>query len=188
MGAAEQLKLSYQDYLALERDSDQRYEYLDGEVWLMAGGTPRHSKLKINAASLLNSALGNGPCQAYDADLKVRVAATGLATYPDLTIVCGGIERHPEDANAVTNPTLALEVLSGTTERWDRGGKFLHFQQIPSLKHFVLVGQDEPQVEVFTRAEGGAWTYRRYGAGERVALGAVGLELEVDALYRNLPD
>ena len=188
MGAAERLKLSYQDYLALERESDQRYEYLAGEAWAMAGGTPRHSGLKVNATIVVGSALGGGPCRVYDSDLKVRVAATGLATYPDLTVVCGGLERHPEDPNAITNPTLVFEVLSSTTERWDRGDKFLHFQRIPSLKQFVLVGQDEPRIEVYTRAQHGTWTYRVYAAGERVPLTSVGMELEVDALYRNLPD
>lgn len=180
--------LTYGEYLALERETDARHEFLDGEAWLMAGGTPAHSKIKTNAAGVLHAALRGRPCQVYDSDLKVRVAATGLTTYPDLSVVCGALERHPEDRNAITNPTVWLEVLSGSTEGWDRGGKFMHAQQVASLAHYVLVSQDTRRVEVFTRGDDGGWSYRAFSVGTAVPLTALGVEVDVDALYEQLPE
>lgn len=181
-------RMSYADYLALEREADVRHEYINGEAFAMAGGTPRHAKLKTNLTGLMFAALGSGPCQAYDADLKVRIVATGMATYPDLTIVCGPLERHPEDPNAIANPTVVFEVLSDSTEAWDRGAKFSHFQRVPSLRHYVLVSQGGARVERFTRIDAATWQYTAFGPGEVVELAAIGASIEVDALYRNLPD
>jgi len=181
-------RMSYADYLALERQTDVRHEYINGEAFAMAGGTPRHSKLKTNLTIEVGGALGSGACQAYDSDLKVRIVATGMATYPDLTIVCGPLERHPEDPNAIANPTVVFEVLSDSTEAWDRGAKFSHLQRVPSLQHYVLVNQGGVRVERFTRIDAATWQYSAFGPGEVVELAAIGATLEVDALYRNLPD
>jgi len=186
--AAELVRCTYAEYLALERRTDQRHEYFDGEVFLIAGGTLRHVRLKTNVPGLMFARLGDGPCQAYDADAKIRVPATGLATYPDLSVICGQPERHPEDPNAATNPTLIVEVLSESTEVWDRTRKFFHYQQLPSLRHYLLVSHDDVRVEHFERAEAGAWTYRVFGSGDVVALSLLGVSLPVDALYKNLPD
>lgn len=178
--------LTYAEYLELERSTDMRHEYLAGEAWMMSGGTPRHAGIKTNLTTTVATALVRTPCRAYDADLKIRVVATGLATYPDLSVICGGLEIHPEDPNAGTNPTALFEVLSPSTEAWDRGGKFQHAQQIPSLRHYVLVSQDEPLVEVYTRSEGG-WLYTTHRAGEQIALAGLGATLAVDDLYLKLP-
>ncbi len=182
--------LSYAEYLALERETDVRHEFLRGEAWAMAGGTPRHSKVKLNLLALVDGRLGAGPCQAYDSDLKLRVDSTGLATYADLAIVCGPIRRDAEDRNAVTNPSAVFEVLSPSTERWDRGAKFHHMQTVGSLRSYVLISPDEPRVEVFTRLEDGTWRLSSHGAGEvaTVELGEAEIRVEVDALYRNLPE
>lgn len=186
--AAELVRYTYAEYLALERRTDQRHEYFDGEVFLMAGGTPRHAKVLSNANVALGAALGDRPCQAFSSDLKIRIPATGLATYPDLSVICGPLERHPEDRNVATNPTLIVEVLSESTEVWDRTRKFFHYQQLPSLRHYLLVSHDEPRVEHYERAEAGAWTYRVFGPGDVVPLSILGISLPVDALYKNLPD
>ncbi|MFO0745318.1 MAG: Uma2 family endonuclease [Myxococcota bacterium] len=180
--------MTYAEYLALERESGERYQFLAGEVFMMAGGTLRHSKIKLNLATAINAALGAGPCQAYDADAKIRVVATGLATYPDLSVICGRPERHPEDENAATNPTLVAEVLSPTTEAWDRGGKFHQLRQIPSLRHYLLVTVEEARVEHFERADDGTWTFREYGPGQAMTLSGLGVTLAIDELYRNLPE
>lgn len=185
--AAEVLHLSYLDYLALERSTEMRHEYLDGEAWMMAGGSPRHAKVIMNLSAALVNRLADGPCQAYSADLKIRVLATGLATYPDASVICGPLERHPEDRNAITNPTLIVEVLSPSTEGWDRGPKFRHFQQIPGLQHYLLVDQDEVRVEHYVRTERG-WHYSVHGPGEQLVIDATHTTLDVDALYRNLPE
>lgn len=186
--AAELVRYTYAEYLALERRTDQRHEYFDGEMFLMAGGTPRHAKVLSNANVALGAALGDRPCQAFSSDLKIRIPATGLATYPDLSVICGPLERHPEDRNVATNPTLIVEVLSESTEVWDRTRKFFHYQQLPSLRHYLLVSHDEPRVEHYERAEAGAWTYRVFGPGDVVPLSILGISLPVDALYKNLPD
>ncbi len=103
-------RLSYADYLALEQETGVRHEFLDGDAVAMAGGTPRHSKLKLHLGGLAFAGLGDHPCQAYDSDLKIRVPATGLATYPDLSVICGPLAHDTEDRNAVTNPTVLFEV------------------------------------------------------------------------------
>lgn len=188
--AARQPLLSYTDYLALEEETDVRHEFLRGEAWAMAGGTPRHSAVKSNLLFLVAGRLGSGPCRAYDSDLKLRVESTGLATYADLAVVCGPLVRDTEDRNAVTNPTAVFEVLSPSTERWDRGGKFHHMQTVPSLRSYVIVSVDELRVEVFTRLEDGSWRLSSHGAGSIATfdLGEGRIDLEVDALYRNLPE
>lgn len=186
--AGEIVRYSYAEYLQLERDTGDKYEYLRGEVFLMAGGSLRHSRLKTNATIALGAGLGDGPCQAYDADAKIRVPATGLSTYPDLSIICGPPERHPQDENAATNPTVIVEVLSPSTEGWDRGPKFKHYQLLASLRDYLLVSSEDVRVEHFARADDGAWLYRAHGPGDSVTLASVGLTLRVDDLYRNLPD
>lgn len=186
--AAEAVRYTYAEYLALERRTDQRYELSDGEVFLMAGSTPRHAKVISNSNVAFGAALGDRPCQAFSSDLKVRIPQTGAATHPDLCVICGGIERHPEDRNAATNPTLIVEVLSESTEVWDRTRKFFHYQRLPSLRHYLLVSHDDVRVEHYERAEAGAWTYRVFGPGDVVPLSLLGVSLPVDALYKNLPD
>lgn len=179
---------TYAEYLALERRTGVRHEYVDGAAYAMAGGTPRHAKLKGNLQGMLWAALGDGSCQAYDSDLKVRALSTGDTTYPDHTVVCGPLQRHPEDANAITNPTAVFEVLSKSTEGWDRGGKFALYRAIPTLRHYVLVGWREPRIEVFTRRDDGTWLLEVAGPGEAVDVGAIGVTLAVDEVFRNLPD
>jgi len=186
--AARKHRLTYAEYLALERETDLKHEFLDGEAWAMAGGTPRHSRVKANLITALNTALGDGSCVVYDSDLKVRVLETGLATYPDAAVVCGPLGRDPEDRNAVTNPAVLVEVLSDATEAWDRGGKFAHYRRIPSLRHYLLVDSGQPRVEHFVRQEDGRWLLSEHGPGDAVEITAAGVSLPVDGLYRGLPD
>lgn len=178
-------RLTYAEYLALERAEDARYEFLDGHVVAMSGGTPRHAKVKANVTAAFTVALGDGPCQAYDSDLKIRVLATGLATYPDLAVVCGDLERHPDDANAVTNPRLLVEVLSPSTQAWDRGEKFLHYRRVASLTDVVFVEPDGQRVEHYQREDDGSWRFREH-SGDAV-LEVLGVSLAIGAFFRNLP-
>lgn len=180
--------LTYAEYLALEQSTDLRHEFLDGEAWAMAGGTPRHSKIKANLVGQLYLALGRGPCAAYDSDLKVRVPDTGLSTYPDAAVICGPLERDALDRNAAVNPTVLVEVLSEGTEAWDRGGKFAHYRRLPSLRHYLLVDSRSPRVEHYVRLPDGRWALSEHGPGEGVEIEAAGIRLEVDRLYEGLPD
>ena len=114
-GPARHRAYTYAEYLALEQETGLRHEWLDGEAWAMSGGTPRHSRMSVNLAAAFVNTLGDGPCQPYNCDMKVRVSETGLATYPDLAIACGPVAYDPEDENAVVNPTVLVEVPSRST-------------------------------------------------------------------------
>jgi Uma2 family endonuclease len=185
MTAAELIgSMSYAEYLAFERDAEAKHEYVNGQVYAMAGGSAEHARLAMRLGAMLLQALGDRPCEVFSADLRVRNRETGRSTYPDVTVICGHIDHADDDEHAATNPMLIAEVLSDGTESQDRGDKWRHYQRIPSLKVYVLVSQAEPRVEVFRR-RGDTWQYQAAGAGERLQLDDAGLSLEVDALYRS---
>lgn len=178
---------SYDEYLAYERDSAMKHEYDDGEILAMAGGSRKHNAL----ASRISAALENArkpECVAFQSDQRIRVLATGKATYPDASMVCGPIEGDPADpTNAtITNPTLVIEVLSPSTEEDDRGNKWQHYQLIASLQEYVLVSQSHPRVERYRRLASGGWEYWDATEG-RVQL-LSGATLDLDRLYVALPD
>lgn len=171
------------DYLALEASSNTKHEYLDGQIYAMAGGTPEHAALAAAVIGLLFGQLRTGRCRAYDADLRVRVLETGLTTYPDVTVVCGKREVDSEDVQAVTNPTLIVEVLSRSTADYDRGDKFDHYKTMPSLKQYVLVSYRDPSVEVWTRTGEGTWTAEVFGEGGVAKLECIQATLDIRELY-----
>ena len=175
--------LTYAEYLELERTSEEKHDYLRGEVWAMAGGTPSHSKIAANIAAALSAQLKGGPCGVFNSDLRVRVVETDRSTHPDVTVVCGKRELAADDANAVINPTAIVEVLSDSTEASDRGEKFAHLQRLGSLQEYVLVNQRSKRIEVFRRGEGPSWTLTPYGDGQRVELRSIGATLDVSAMY-----
>ena len=179
---AHHIRYSFADYLALEGSSNVKHEFLAGQIYGMAGGTPEHAALTAAVTGLLFAQLRAGRCRVHDADLRVRVIETGLATYPDVTIVCGPRQRDQEDQNAVTNPTLIVEVLSRSTEEYDRGDKFEHYKRIPSLQQYVLVAFREREIEVWSRTAEG-WENTLFRAGERATLKSIGAELDVNELY-----
>ena len=177
--------MTYAEYLAAEAVSEVRHEYLNGEVWAMAGGTPEHAALALAVGSELRQALRGKPCRAYSADLRVRIVDTGLSTYPDVSVVCGQLETAPDDKDAVTNPIVLVEVLSESTEGYDRGAKAAHYRRIPSLREYVLVSQAEPRIEVHRRAESGRWELLEARPGETIELVSLGARLDVAAIYAN---
>jgi Uma2 family endonuclease len=171
------------EYLALEASSNVKHEYLDGQIYAMAGGTPEHAALAATVIGLLFSQLREGRCRAHDADLRVRVPETGLATYPDVTVICGPRQRDPDDDQAVTNPTLIVEVLSRSTEEYDRGDKFEHYKRLASLREYVLVSHRERSVEVWMRSADGEWGCTVSRDGDVAELGSIGARLDVGELY-----
>ncbi|MEX1364520.1 MAG: Uma2 family endonuclease [Nannocystaceae bacterium] len=175
--------MSHAEYLAFEREAEGKHEYVNGEVYAMAGGSPEHARLAARLSAQLLAGLASRPCDVFSADLRVRNVVTGRSTYPDVTVVCGRMEHASDDELAVANPMLVAEVLSEGTERQDRGEKWRHYQRIESLQIYVLVSQSEPQVEVFRRA-GDAWRYETAGPGQHIVLDEHGLTIDVDALYR----
>jgi len=175
--------IDYPAYLALERDTDTRHEWLDGRVYAMAGGSLLHSELKaLVVGELLRVARACG-CKVFDSDAKVRVLATGLATYPDASVVCGVVQTDPGDDHAITNPSVLVEVLSEGTEAYDREEKFAHYRRIPSLKDYVLVSQRARRVEVFSRSVDGQWLFSVAEAGETLRLTAMSGAIAVDEVY-----
>lgn len=180
---AHRIRYERGEYLALEAASNVRHEFLDGQIYGIAGGTPEQAALAAAVVGLLFPQLQRGRCRIHDADLRVRVLQTGLATYPDATIVCGPLERDPEDANAVTNPTVLVEVLSRSTEDYDRGDKFEHYKRIAALRQYVLVSHRAREIEVWTRDGAGGWRQSVAGDGERALLDSIQAQLDVRELY-----
>jgi Uma2 family endonuclease len=176
-------RYTLEDYLDVEEMSSVRHEYLEGEIFAMAGGTPEHAALSAAMLVLLGARLRGKPCRPYSSDLRVRVQATGLATYPDAAVICGPPERDPTSPTHVVNPAVLVEVSSPSTEEYDRGEKREHYQQIESLKEYVLVAQDRRCVEVFRREETGGWTHRIHQTGDEVQLTALGVTFSIDELY-----
>jgi Uma2 family endonuclease len=181
---APERRYTFREYLALEAASDVRYEFFDGTVYAMSGSSPDHSRLAANVISLLTAQLSGKPCQAFTSDLRVRVLETGLATHPDVSVICGSLEHDPEDSNTATNPVVVVEVLSPSTQRYDREEKAAHYRRIRSLESYVLISQEERRLEVFTRNSDGSWTLRETRAGA-AELPAIGCQLPVDDVYRN---
>ena len=151
----------------------------------MAGGTPEHSALAAAMIAQLSASLRGKPCRTFSADLRVRIVDTGLSTYPDVSVVCGQLETAPDDKDAVTNPIVLVEVLSESTEGYDRGAKAAHYRRIPSLREYVLVSQAEPRIEVHRRAESGRWELLEARPGETIELVSLGARLDVAAIYAN---
>lgn len=177
------LRSTYAEYLELEASSpEQRYEFVDGAVYAMAGGTSRHSMLAMSLGAELRAALGAKGCAVYGSDLKIRIDATNRTTYADVFVVCGPDEFSKIDRNAITNPTVIIEVLSPSTEASDRGEKFRHYQHLKSLREYVLVSQDSPYIEVFRR-NGDEWVLRTVTAGQVLELPSKGVQIPVDAIY-----
>lgn len=186
MSAAEKLVTTYEEYLALEQASPTKMQFVDGVAYAMAGGTLEHAELAANFIAALSVLLqpGRGRCRTYTRDAKIHVTTSGNSYYPDVSVVCGPRETAPQDANAITNPTLLVEVLSDGTESFDRGKKFKDYQRLPSLQHYLLANQDEARIEHFRRNDDGTWTLSNAEAGGVVRLPDLGGELAVDDIYQ----
>ncbi len=178
-------QMTYAEYVASEAVSPVKREYVRGQVYAMAGGSVEHAALALAIAGELREALRGKPCRVYGSDLRVRILDTDMATYPDATVVCGRLETAPDDMNGVVNPTLLVEVLSESTEAYDRGAKAAHYRRIPSLKEYVLVAQDEARIEVYRRNDEGGWVLHEARSGQQIELRSVGVMLDVKLVYDN---
>jgi Uma2 family endonuclease len=178
-------QMSYAEYVAAEEASPVRHEFLNGNIFAMAGGTLEHAALAAAVMGELRIALRGKPCRVYSSDLRIRVIETNLATYPDASVVCGRVETASDDPNAATNPTLLVEVLSESTEAYDRGAKAAHFRRIPSLREYVLIAQDEKRIEVYRRNQQDRWELLEARSGASIELESIGVSLDVDAVYEN---
>jgi Uma2 family endonuclease len=182
MGQTARRSFSFREYLELEDASNTKHEFAGGEIYAMAGGTPEHAAIAAALTGRLIEALRGGPCRVFSSDLRVRVKATGLATYPDVTVVCGPLALDPESDSTIINPTLVVEVLSPSTAEYDRGEKLLHYQKIESLKACLLVATDRREITSIQR-DGQEWARAVAKASEQVTLHALSIALPVDAIY-----
>ena len=176
-------RYTLEDYLSVEEMSAVRHEFQDGEIFAMAGETPEHAALSAAVVVVLGTLLRGRPCRPYSSDLRVRVLATGLATYPDAAVICGEPARDPASPTHVTNPVVLIEVLSKSTADYDRGEKRDQYQQIDSLRSYVLIEQDLRSIEVYDRLDDGTWRFSPYRSGDTVLLPSLALSFTVDELY-----
>ncbi len=174
---------SFEDYLGVEEASTVRHEFLNGDIFAMAGDTPEHAALSAAILVVLGAALRGGPCRTYSSDLRVRVSASGLATYPDAAVICGPASHDPTSPTHVTNPSVLVEVMSTSTAAYDRGEKREHYQRIDTLREYVLIEQDQRAVEVFVKSADGTWSHQIYRAGAEVCVPSLGVSFAVDELY-----
>ncbi len=184
ISSARHHRYTYSEYLALEEHANVRHEFFDGEIYGMAGGTPEHAAICTNVSTALNVQLRGRGCRVHSSDLLIRVLETGLATYPDVTVVCARAELDPANRNAITNPMVIVEVLSPGTAEYDRGEKLAHYERIPSLREVVLVAHDERLIEVWRRGDSDAWTRGEARSGS-IRLASVNCTLDVDDVYRD---
>jgi Uma2 family endonuclease len=180
--------LSYfspEEYLAFERGTDARHEYLDGHVYAMAGESIEHSRICVNVAGELRARLKGSPCEVLSPNMKVATSPAGLFSYPDVVVVCGEPRFYDERRDILTNPTVVFEVLSPSTEAYDRGEKFLRYRtNIETLREYVLVSQHRPLVEHYVRQPDGSWSYSSAGdLSEPIDLPSIGCRLPLSEIY-----
>jgi Uma2 family endonuclease len=184
MSTARLVHHSYEDYLWLEEHSLAKHEFCGGEIYAMAGGTPEHGALAVAIAAALRAQLP-ASCNILSSDVKVRISVSDLTTYPDVSVVCGSIQRDSRDKNAIVNPTVLVEVTSPSTQDYDRGEKLRNYKELASLKVVILVAHDEPRVTIISRQLGG-WTTADYHATQIATSHDPAIALNVDELYATL--
>jgi Uma2 family endonuclease len=187
------VRYTVEEYLALERRSEERHEYLDGEIYDMAGESPDHGRICTNIGGQLYAQLRGTPCEGFIKDTKVRSgpdpkflrAPKGLYSYPDLLVVCGEMRFHDECRDVLLNPTVIIEVLSPATEAFDRGGKWMRYQTwLSSLTDYLLVSQSLPLVEHYRRQPDGGWLYSSVsGLQGSVSIASIGCSLRLADVY-----
>lgn len=185
MSAASRPRYTLADYVRLEEFANLKHEFLDGQIFAMADGTLERAAMASAVNAALVSQLRGRPCQVYTSDARVRIAARSLDTYPDVSVVCGPTQRDADDANAMVNPVVLVEVTSDSTEGYDRGDKFEHYKHILSLREVVFVSHRCPSIEVHRRGDDGAWSkVVDARAGMSARLETIGCDLVVDEIFR----
>lgn len=187
MSSGQKRSLTPEEYLARERQAEFRSEFYRGEMFAMAGASWEHTLIKDNLARLTGNVLEDSACVVLTSDIRVRVDATGLYTYPDLVVVCGKPEFEDSELDTLLNPTMLVEVLSDSTEKYDRGAKSAHYRRIPSLREYVLIAQDRPRIERFVRQEVGGWMLTEFNGFEGTfSYGSISAAIRISDIYRGV--
>ena len=171
--------MSEAEYLAFERASEIKHEYIEGEIYAMAGASREHNLICTSVSFILYGQLRGKKCEIYPSDMRVKIQAAGRYTYPDISIVCGEPEFADGKFDTLLNPVVLIEVLSDSTEAYDRGDKFQHYRQIASLQHYLLISQNQARIESYTRKTDGTWIF----------MDTVGLQasLKLDSIQCTIP-
>jgi len=175
-----------EEYLAWEREAEFKSEYLRGEIYAMSGAALNHNIIASNLNGELRGQLKDRPCQVLGSDMKVQVDTADAYFYPDISGLCGEFEFHDDRQDTYKNPQFVIEILSDSTESYDRGKKFFNYQMLPSLKEYVLVSQKMVAVEVY-RKDGDRWIYQLLRSDDAsLKLESVGCEVPIGEIYRNV--
>lgn len=179
-------RYSSAEYLAVERAASEKHALWDGELFAMAGASRTHNLIVAAVLGELRNRLLGGPCAPYASEQRIHLPDRDRYVYPDVSVVCAPVETDPLDDDTIQNPTLILEVLSDSTEAFDRGNEFVGYRQIASLQDYLLVSQREIRIEHYARQVDGSWALRMYETGARVPIASLRIELEVDAIYMGI--
>jgi len=176
--------ITAEEYLARERTADYKSEYFDGEIFAMAGASEPHILIVSSISAKLYAQLEQRPCKVYSNDMRLKVSPTGLYTYPDVVVVCGEAQFEDDEIDTLLNPTLIVEVLSKSTEGRDRGTKFEHYSKLDSLQEYLLVAQNRPRGELFTKEGKGRWLLAAFeNLEDIVKLASIDCELALQDIY-----
>jgi Uma2 family endonuclease len=184
MSTAEKRHYTPQEYLAFERASETKHEYYHGEIFAMTGASRAHNLITVNLATAFHLKLRGRGCEVYASDMRVKVSPTGLYTYPDVTVVCSKPQFEDDVFDTLLNPKLIIEVLSDSTELYDRGEKLAQYQTIDSLEEYVLISQKDYRVEVYARQENDEWMFKIVNGPEAsVSFRSIDFALDLTEIY-----
>jgi Uma2 family endonuclease len=177
--------LTEEEYLAVEREAFEKSEFHDGQMFAMAGGSPGHALLSAAIIALLRAQIPSG-CRTFSSDLRVKVARAGLFTYPDCTVICGDLQYLGDRKDVVLNPLVIVEVLSPSTEAYDRGKKFEMYRTVESLREYLLIHQDRRHVEHYSKQDDGSWLLREHSGTEAtVVISRLDVRIPLADLYES---
>ena len=183
----EKRAMTPEEYLAMDAEPDVKYEYYNGEVFAMTGAKPDHNLINANITRELGNQFitNDSTCRVYPSDQRVKIEAIDKYTYPDITVACGDIQHADDAIKSLLNPIIIIEILSDSTEAYDRGMKFTHYRFIPSLQEYLLVSQNHCQVEQYVRGDDGGWRYFSYETVEEIVkIVSIQCELPLSEIYR----
>ena len=184
MTSLPQPRYTPEEYLAIDRNSEHKNQYYAGEIFAMGGASERHNLIVTNLVRELSTQLKGRPCKVYPSGMRVKVSATGLYTYPDVTVVCGEARFEDDQQDTLRNPTVVIEVLSGSTEDYDRGRKFERYRQIESLAEYVLIAQEKHHIERFRRQDNNQWLLSETSRlGDTISLDSIDCKLALAEIY-----
>ena len=187
MIAQEKKKMTLEEYLEFEKNSELKHEYFDGEIFAMVGARKNHNRISSNVSRILGNQLLDRPCDVFSSDMRVKIEAIKKYTYPDILVACDKIEFIADELDSLLNPVVIIEILSNSTESYDRGLKFTHYRLIDSLKEYILISQYHCQVEKFKRDKAGIWLYSSVEEMENsLKIESIECELSLSEIYHRV--